>query len=270
MHDSAPRDDLVRSAAFALEREASDGDGLTLRGHGAVFNQWTTIDSWEGRFKERIAPGAFRKTLQENGQRVVLQFDHGSHPLIGSLPIGAIRKLKEDDRGLFVEARLADNWLVEPVRDAIENGSVDGMSFRFNVIGERWDKEDTDMPERTITEVRLLELGPVVFPAYDGTDVGVRSLELARSITSADEATRQELARVLLARSPIDTSDEAAEGTSNDAVSDDEPVDDHSRSDAPASPPYKPAQPVPLTRDRMKDDLRRVTAAHAAASARSA
>lgn len=235
----APRDNLARSVPFHLERADDNGDGLTLRGHGAVFNEWTTIDSWEGRFKERLAPGAFRKTLRENGSRVKLQFDHGSHPLVGSLPIGAIRELKEDAHGLFVEARLADNWLVQPVRDAIANESIDGMSFRFSVVNEKWDKVDSDLPERTITEVRLMELGPVVFPAYATTDVGVRSLELVRSLESADDAAKREIATLLLrgtgdgtapAVDHLDTqSDDAAGGTSEErAVDDDEPAEGHS------------------------------------------
>jgi len=227
----APRDNLARSVPFHLERADDGGDGLTLRGHGAVFNEWTTIDSWEGRFREQLAPGAFRKTLRENGSRVKLQFDHGQHPLIGSLPIGAIRELKEDDHGLFVEARLTDNWLVEPVRDAIANESIDGMSFRFSVVNERWDKFDSELPERTITEVKLMELGPVVFPAYPTTDVGVRSLELVRSLTGADDATRHEIATLLLretGKDPDTRTDEAADpGTSEErAVVDDEPAGD--------------------------------------------
>lgn len=278
---AAPRDDLVRSAPFALERADGD-DGLTLTGHGAVFNEWTTIDSWEGRFRERIAPGAFKKTLQENGSRVRLQFDHGQHPLIGSLPIGSIRKLKEDSRGLFVEARLADNWLVQPVREAIENESIDGMSFRFSVVAEKWTKEDSDLPERTITEVRLMELGPVVWPAYDGTDVGVRSLELARSLMAADDDTRREIATILLRGESPDpeaadgTSDdtqttEAAEGTSEDrAANTDEPAESHSRSDDPESFPYKPAQRPQKTPDQRKADRELVLARVAAVSARSA
>jgi HK97 family phage prohead protease len=272
---TAPRDDLVRSAPFALERADGD-DGLTLTGHGAVFNEWTTIDSWEGRFRERIAPGAFRKTLQENGSRVRLQFDHGQHPLIGSLPIGSIRKLKEDSHGLFVEARLADNWLVQPVREAIENESIDGMSFRFSVVAEKWADQDTDLPERTITEVRLMELGPVVWPAYDGTDVGVRSLELARSLIAADDNTRREIATILLRgdnpENPTGAADgtpdpdtqtpEAADGTSEDrAVTADEPANGHSRST------YQPAQPPPWTPPASSKDIRGLVAATRARSA---
>jgi HK97 family phage prohead protease len=257
----APRDDLVRHVPFTLDR-AGSGDGLTLTGHGAVFNEWTTIDSWEGRFKERVAPGAFKKTLQESGNRVRLQFDHGQPPLIGSLPIGAIRKLREDDVGLFVEARLADNWLVQPVRDAIDNGSVDGMSFRFSVEKEEWAGMDSDLPERTITEVRLMELGPVVFPAYEQTDVGVRSLELARSLRNTDEDTRREIARLLIAPDTPDV--EAAEGTSAEEPSpetephrSDEAADGTS-DDATHSGTYIPASRPVLTDEKRRAQLAEV------------
>jgi HK97 family phage prohead protease len=250
-HPDAPRDDLVRNVPFTLER-AEHGDGLTLTGHGAVFNAWTEINSWEGRFKERVAPGAFKKTLQENGSRVRLQFDHGQHPLIGSLPIGAIRKIREDQVGLFVEARLADNWLVQPVREAIDNGSIDGMSFRFTVEKEEWSELESDLPERTITEVRLLELGPVVFPAYEQTDVGVRSLELARSLRNADEDTRREIAQVLL--TPDTPDQEAAAGTSGEeAVEDSEPP---TRDDLEHSPTtHHPAARPELSDERRARDL---------------
>ena len=88
-----------------------------------------------------------------------------------------ITDLREDDHGLFVEARLRDNWLVEPVRAAIVNGAIDGMSFRFAVPdgGDDWDRSGP-VPLRTVKEVRLFELGPVTFPAYDDTSVMVRSL----------------------------------------------------------------------------------------------
>ena len=198
---AAPKDNLVRQVPFTLERAVAAPDGQTLTGHGAVFNQWTEIDSWEGTFQERIAPGAFKKTLRESGSKVRLQFDHGQHPLIGSIPIGSILDLREDDVGLFVQARLLDNWLIEPVRDAIREGAIDGMSFRFSVEKESWAEVD-GVVQRTISEVRLMEVGPVVWPAYAGTDVGVRSLQLARDLAAADDQTRREVARVLTATIP--------------------------------------------------------------------
>jgi uncharacterized protein len=198
--------DLVsRSVPFTLDRAAGDGDGRTLEGYAAVFNSWTEINDWAGRYLERIAPGAFAKTLTE--RMPVLQFDHGTHPVIGSIPLGSIQRVAEDEHGLFIRARLSDNWMVAPVRDAIRDGGIQGMSFRFRVV-----KDDTANPERsssynperlserTIREVALFEAGPVVFPAYEATSVGVRSLEIAQALT--DPQLRAEVAHLLLGTSP--------------------------------------------------------------------
>ncbi|HEY9353011.1 MAG TPA: HK97 family phage prohead protease [Nocardioides sp.] len=201
--------DLERSAPFQFLRadEAGEGDGRTLNGYAAVFGQDTEIDSWEGRFTETIRKGAFRKTIRESVP--VMQFDHGRHPLIGSLPIGSIVDLREDDQGLYVEGRITDNWLMQPVRDAIAEGSVNGMSFRFEVVREEWrdaagklvkPEEVLDllwMPgdrgplRRELIELKCRELGPVVFPAYAGTAVSVRSAGLAAELIRNDDMTRQ-------------------------------------------------------------------------------
>lgn len=212
----APRDDLIRSADFELIRAVDDNDGLTMEGYAAVFNASTEINSWEGNFRETIRQGAFKKTLQE--RTPVLMFDHGQHPLIGSMPLGKITKAREDSHGVYVEARLSDNWLIEPVRDAIRDGGIQGMSFRFSVVKDEWVKSKTrgGIPDRFIHELRAMELGPVVFPAYPQTEVGVRMQELA--VLLSDPEVREEQA----------TSQEAAESTSEEAGQDLEPQVQHS------------------------------------------
>lgn len=209
--DRAPaREDLCRSVPFAQRHDdGEENDGLTLDGYGATFNSPTRIDSWEGSFDELIAPGAFKKSLRERVPR--MQFDHGMHPLIGSIPIGRFTTVEEDTRGLHVVGRLTDNWLIQPVRDAIRDGGIDGMSFRFSVVQEQWRdregkiiKDDEELWDllfagrneeqalltRTLKEVRVTEVGPVVWPAYESTTVGVRS----RSIT-IDLGNRDSLAK---------------------------------------------------------------------------
>jgi hypothetical protein len=204
----APKALLTRAVTF--ETRASD-DGFTLEGYGAVFNSPTEINSWEGNFEERIAPGAFAKTLQE--RKPVVQFDHGHDIATGSVPIAAIEDIREDKRGLFVRARMFDNPRVEPIRQAIAGGAIDGMSFRFRVTREEWD-DSGPLPVRTIKELDLFELGPVVFPAYESTSVGVRSL-----LADLDETQRARLLSDLgvdAARSGTSTPspDAAPEGTS--------------------------------------------------------
>lgn len=191
-------DNIVRQIDFQVEQ---NDDGLTLDGYGAVFDQWTMIEDNYGEYRERIAAGAFKRTL---GMRMpILQFDHGSHPLIGSIPLGRITNLHEDAHGLRVKARLSDNWLVQPVRDAIRDGGVTGMSFRFRIIDEDWARADDGMEERTIREVELYEVGPVVFPAYEQTTVGVRSRAALTALQDAE--VRNEIALLLTAGTDLES-----------------------------------------------------------------
>ncbi len=219
---SPPRDNLSRSVSFTLTRDAADnGDGLTFEGYGAVFNSPTRIDSWEGTFDEQIAPGAFRKSLRERTPK--FQFDHGHHPLIGSIPIGTISDIQEDDRGLYVQARLGQHMIIDLIREAIASGAIDGMSFRFSVVRDEWQDRDGNpvKPEevdqilyrdpdgrgpllRTLKEVKVAEVGPVVWPAYNDTSASVRSIvEIDRTRLQEPEQRRM-LAELLLRADAVD------------------------------------------------------------------
>lgn len=234
-----PRDDVCRSVPFTLTRDgAANGDGLTFEGYGAVFNSPTRIDSWEGCFDEQIAPGAFRKSLRERTPK--FQFDHGNHPLIGSVPIGKIIDIHEDDRGLYVQARLGQHIIIDLIREAISTGAIDGMSFRFSVVNDEWrdnagavikSPEELEsllegaQPERlpllrTLKEVKIAEVGPVVWPAYADTSAAVRStgtVEIDRARINEPEQRRLLGELLLLA-------DAAADGPER-AESSEEPQD---------------------------------------------
>jgi HK97 family phage prohead protease len=190
---------VVRQAPFTVTRDGEGGgaaaDGRTLSGYAAVFGAETIIDSaGEGRFHERIEPGAFARSLQE--RKPVMQFNHGRDPRFGGLPIGSIKVVREDERGLYVQARLFDS--AEAIREAISAGAISGMSFRFAVTEDAWTDAQgrsietrhvaTKMHQgvelhRAVKAVQLYELGPVTFPAYASTTVDVRSASGAFSAT---------------------------------------------------------------------------------------
>jgi len=276
-----PRDDVCRSVPFALTREGDDpGDGRTFSGYGAVFNSPTRIDSWEGTFDEQIAPGAFRKSLRERTPK--FQFDHGHHSLIGSVPIGVIEDIREDDNGLYVEARLGQHILIDLIREAISTGAIDGMSFRFSVVRDEWRDAEGKVVKpdeveevlwtgsrgillRTLKEVKVAEVGPVVWPAYSDTTAAVRSTGIAqvdRERLNEPEQRRLLGELLLLAEAAVDSAPERGE-------SDDEPQDtpegavEHSDEDddEPQSTPdgageheSNPADPPPT--DAVDESLR--------------
>jgi len=141
---------------------------------------------------ESVRAGAFSKTIRENRDRIVCSFDHGYDPQIGDKPMGPITVLREDDDGAYYEVPLLDtdynrNFILPALQgrtiDGRNLGSVLGASFRFRVVKDEWnmDPKQSDhnpdgIPERTITEVRLFEFGPVVYPASSAATAEVRCL----------------------------------------------------------------------------------------------
>lgn len=215
-----PTGPVTRSVEFRAADDGDEpGDGRTLEGYAAVFGQPTHINNYEGNFHEQIAPGAFQRSLAE--KKPVIQFDHGQDPRTGTVPIAQLQDAHEDSHGLKVKARMYDNPVVEPIRQAIAGKSIHGMSFRFTPKADTWtdargnsvDPDELDsllyggrssdagrLPlNRVIHELELHEMGPVVNPAYTGTSVGVRS---AGDLTAEDrEAVVSQYKKTMTARS---------------------------------------------------------------------
>lgn len=173
-----------RPGRFELRERNGDGHGQdVMQGYLARFNQWTEIDSeWEGHFLERIAPGAFKKTIAENRTRMKVLFNHGRDPTVGDKVLGKIEELREDETGAYFVVPLLDTSYNRDLIPGLRAGLY-GSSFRFRTIKDRFDKHPRrsahnpdGLPERTLTEVRLHEFGPVSFPAYEGATAGLRSL----------------------------------------------------------------------------------------------
>ena len=163
---------IERRALIApLQVRESDGT-RTIAGYAAVFNSITDIG---GFFREKIAPGAFSPALSADVRAL---FDHDSAHVLGRTKAGTLR-LREDDKGLAVEIDLPDTQVARDLQKSMERGDIDGMSFGFNVTRQEWD-ETQDPPLRTIREVELHEVSVVTFPAYEDTEVALRSLKGAQ------------------------------------------------------------------------------------------
>ncbi len=180
---TGPRRDEFRATPEGFEiRQAEDGMP-TLVGNLAVFDQWTEIRSArEGHFLERLAPGAFTKTVAENSDRMRVLFQHGRDPSVGEKPLGPIRDIQIDNEGVHYEVDLLDTGYNRDLIPGLQAGLY-GSSFRFEVMREdvnqkasRSEHNPKGLPERTVTELRMSEFGPVTFPAYAGAKSGIRSL----------------------------------------------------------------------------------------------
>ena len=167
----ANRDAETRIADVTFElRETTDG--MTFEGYAAVFNS----DSSPLPFIERIAPGAFSKSLKSRND-IKLLWNHDTGIVLGSTRAGTLR-LVEDSFGLKAVASLPDTQAGRDAAVLLKRGDVSAMSFGFTVPtgGDSWDKTGN---VRTLNRVSLHEVSLVAFPAYSSTTgtTSVRSLE---------------------------------------------------------------------------------------------
>jgi HK97 family phage prohead protease len=149
-----------------VETRQEDDGVMRLSGYAAVFND----PSVPLPFSERIAPGAFRKTLSETPD-VRLLINHEGLPLARTK--NETLTLSEDEVGLRFDAELPDTSEARDLYTLIQRGDVDQMSFAFRVIRQKW---NSDRSERTLTEVSLADgdVSVVTYPAYPTTTVEAR------------------------------------------------------------------------------------------------
>jgi HK97 family phage prohead protease len=201
-----PRDDLYRAAmpsdgetvTFVELRASSELGMPTMHGFFSRFNQWTEIRSrFEGNFLERVAPGAFKRTFNNNREAMRALFQHGKDPQIGDKPLGPITELREEgDIGAYYEVPLLDTAYNREIIPGLEAGLY-GASFRFSVVVDDYDPtpgesahNPSGLPERTVKEAKVMEFGPVTFPAYAGATAGVRSItDLVHDVDAMTAAT---------------------------------------------------------------------------------
>lgn len=145
-------------------------DGVRVSGYAAVFNQETDIG---GMFREVIAPGAFTNAIGRDD--VVFLVNHDGLPLARTR--SGTLTLEQDSHGLRMSTVLdPEDPDVRAIAGKMRRGDLDKMSFAFWADRQEWD-ETGDLPLRTVTEARLHDVSIVNFPAYDGTEIGLRALD---------------------------------------------------------------------------------------------
>ncbi len=170
----------LRHTERATVRLQSRGDGVAsaIRGLASVFYQegkpeteyWLWSDT-----VERIHPGAFDRAISENHDARGL-FNHDASQLLGRVSAETCR-LSIVAEGLQYEI---DGDANDPdhcrVAAKIDRGDVNGSSFAFVVREVQWTDIKNDDGSwtyvRNIYDLDLYDVGPVTWPAYQGTTAG--------------------------------------------------------------------------------------------------
>lgn len=157
-----------------VERRADDS--IAFRGYAAKFNKRTQIGPKAYGFQEQIAPGAFRKAVNENDVRFLI--NHDPNLVLARNRAGTLR-IAEDGTGLTVDADLAPTSYGRDLAISLERGDVSQMSFAFTVVAEQdetWEVLEDGTRLRTINQAQLWDVSAVTFPAYEDTTASLRAV----------------------------------------------------------------------------------------------
>ncbi len=162
-------------AALELKFVAETG---CFEGYASVF---AVTDS----MNDRIEKGAFASSLAEHkarGQMPPLLWQHDVKQ-----PIGAFTDIYEDAHGLFVQAKLFidDIPRAKEAWKLMREGVVTGMSIGYKT---RQSHRDAKTSERILTDIELLEVSMVTFPANAHARVsGIKSQLVAGHVPEPKE-----------------------------------------------------------------------------------
>jgi hypothetical protein len=168
-------------ASICEMRAAEDGNGMTFGGYAWRYNE----PSLPLPFTERIAPGAFTRTLKSKND-IRAYVNHDDTRLLGSSRAKTLR-IEDRPEGGWVEIDLPDTTDGRDMRTLVARGDITGMSFGFSTVKDSWSSSGE---ERTLLEVRLHEVSIVTSqPAYPSTTASVRNLKVIakRSETDAEQ-----------------------------------------------------------------------------------
>lgn len=188
---------LLERRNFKLELRAKEGDEGEghLSGYAAVFNtlSHTIRDLWGDGFMEEIKPGAFDRALREKDHDIMALWSHDPSKPLASREGGSL-DLSVDEKGLSFGMTVDQSlsWGKDAVA-SVRGKLAREMSMGFNVRGEEWNKRVDGKLVRTLTDIDLWEVSPVVFAAYPNTEVEARSaLESYKQFLAKDERALSE------------------------------------------------------------------------------
>jgi uncharacterized protein len=175
-------------------RAATDGQKKTIGGYAVKYNSPTLMrDRWGDEFLEEISSGAFDTSLQSRKQKAL--WNHDSSKPLGSVNANTLR-FNPDTTGLNYDIDMPNNTFGNDAFESVQRGDVDGSSFGFVCVSDVWSKiqyEGREVYKRSIIEADLFEVSPCTFPAYESSQISVRSFEDFKAEEQSTHNLRQRL-----------------------------------------------------------------------------
>lgn len=178
-----------RSYSFEVRAKSTD-EGNIIEGRPIVYNSLTNL----GFFDEIIESGALIST-DLTDVRFLVNHDISRIPLARSRRNNgnSTMQLNVDNDGMSIRVLLdtKNNADARSLYSAVQRGDISGMSFMFSINDEEWENLESDHPTRRIKSIgSVVEVSAVTFPAYEATEINVRSQETLENARAALEKAR--------------------------------------------------------------------------------
>lgn len=165
-----------------VEVRATRSDARTIGGYAAVFNK---LSNNLGGFVEEVEGGSFNRSRTEGWPGVICRYNHSDDMLLGTVSGGTLT-LSVDSMGLVYEVQPPQARA--DIIELVTRGDIQRSSFAFRVLDETWSLTEQGYPKRNLLSCQLIDVAPVISPAYLDTSVGLRSL--AAFVGASEEEVR--------------------------------------------------------------------------------
>jgi len=172
----------IRARASIERRDVTEAEktaGYIAALEGEIpFNADSVILSKRGRarpFVEQIAPDAFKRSITED-KDIMAFAGHTEDTLNAFAKIGENLTITTDGKAMRYRALVPDTRAGSDLIKLVDKKIITGTSFEFEVrdqAGEKWEKRDDRIDQRTILDARLLAVNPVAWPAYTDSSLTV-------------------------------------------------------------------------------------------------
>ena len=190
-------------SAPGVEMRDVDGEHVPhITGYAAVFTKEDgspAISRRLGGFQEIVDKRAFNEAKEKGFPDVVCRYNHRDDMVLGTTAAGTL-SLNIDERGL----RYDDNppRTRGDVTELVMRGDVRYSSFAFRCVSpedDEWGVTEYNYPLRRLNNVQLVDVAPVMDPAYFDTSAAARSMagaveSLARFVHGDPDEVRSVMA----------------------------------------------------------------------------
>lgn len=162
------REKMQKRSFTASFETREDNENLSIEGYFVVFN--TNYDMGMG-MSELIAPHAFDDTLSDDIRALI---NHDTTLVLGRTTAHTM-ELRQDEHGLWGHIDINPNDTdAMNLYARVKRGDVSQCSFGFDILDEETEYRNENEVHWTIKKVKLYEVSPCTFPAYQETSIAAR------------------------------------------------------------------------------------------------